>query len=111
MNQNNLQVDPALVEHWKIEGRDFLLLDCRETEEYEIVHLDGSRLIPMSEIENRLDELASFQDQSIVVYCHHGVRSLHVARWLSMQGFSAVHSMHGGIDRWAREIDPNLPRY
>ncbi len=111
MNLNDLQIDPVNVGQWRKEGREFLLLDCREQEEYEIVHLEGSRLIPMSEIASRLDELASFRDQSIVVFCHHGVRSLNVARWLSAQGFSAVHSMRGGIDRWAREIEPNLPRY
>jgi rhodanese-related sulfurtransferase len=49
--------------------------------------------------------------EHIVVYCHHGVRSMNVTSWLRQQGFEKAQSLAGGIDRWAREIDPTIPKY
>ena len=96
----------------KLERREpMLLLDCREPEEYALVKIDGAQLWPMSELSERIGELTPYRDTEVVVYCHHGVRSLHVAMWLRRQGFSRVTSMAGGIDRWAAEIVPTLPRY
>ena len=92
-------------------GTDFLLLDCREPHEYEICRLEGSTLIPMREIPDRVAELAGFQDKPIVVQCHHGVRSLRVAHWLRDQGFETAQSMQGGIEAWSLEVDPSIPRY
>lgn len=88
-----------------------LLLDCREQQEYELVRLEGARLIPMSELAERVEEIRDYQDQPIAVYCHHGVRSQRVAHWLAQQGFSDVSSLAGGIDRWSLEVQPSLPRY
>lgn len=90
---------------------EFLLLDCRETNEHEFAHISGATLIPMSELAQRADELESHRETEIVVYCHHGQRSLHVAMWLKAQGFSDAKSMTGGIDQWSHEIDPQMPRY
>lgn len=92
-------------------GHDFLLLDCREVEEHKIVNIEGAMLLPMSELGDRLDELAPYRDKQIVVHCHHGGRSLRVAHWLREQGYLQTQSMAGGIDRWAIEIDTDLPRY
>ena len=92
-------------------GDGFLLLDCRETDEHAVARIAGARLLPMSEIQARQDELASERDREIVVYCHHGGRSLQVARWLRHQGFAQARSMAGGIDRWSLEIDAAVPRY
>lgn len=94
-------------------GDDFLLLDCREPDEYQIARIDGSRLLPMSEIEERWRELreGAGGEQEIVVHCHHGGRSLHVAQWLRLRGFPRTQSMAGGIDQWSAEIDPAVPRY
>jgi rhodanese-related sulfurtransferase len=88
-----------------------VLLDCRERDEYDVVRIAGSRLMPMSEITQRVSELDGEQSSEMVVMCHHGVRSRHVAAWLRQQGFANVRSMAGGIDRWSLEIDPSLPRY
>jgi rhodanese-related sulfurtransferase len=88
-----------------------LLLDCREQDEYNQVHIGGALLLPMSELAQRVAELESHRDREIVVHCHHGGRSLRVARWLREQGFERVQSMAGGIDAWSLEIDPSLPRY
>ncbi len=65
----------------------------------------------MSEITTRLDELADARDAQLVVHCHHGGRSLKVARWLRENGFAQAQSMAGGIDQWSQEIDPSVPRY
>jgi rhodanese-related sulfurtransferase len=88
-----------------------LLLDCRERDEHALVRIDGAVLLPMSEIEARADEMAAHAGRRIVVYCHHGMRSLRVVEWLRSRGFSAAQSLAGGIDAWSTEIDPALPRY
>ena len=90
---------------------DLVLLDCREPDEHTIVNIAAARLLPMSQIEARLDELDGLREAPIVVHCHHGARSLQVARWLRAKGFAKVQSMAGGIDRWAVEIDTTLARY
>jgi rhodanese-related sulfurtransferase len=106
-----LEVDCQGVQQLRTAGQPLVLLDCREPEEYAIAKIDGSQLLPMSEIESRLSELEGQQAEPIVVYCHHGMRSAQVATWLRGQGFTGVQSMAGGIDRWSSEIDPKVPRY
>jgi rhodanese-related sulfurtransferase len=92
-------------------GDPLVLLDCRERDEYERVRLASARLVPMSELLQRVGELDQLRESEIVVYCHHGVRSRQVANWLRGQGFANVQSLAGGIDRWSQEIDATLPRY
>ena len=92
-------------------GHKFLLLDCREANEYQLVCLREAKLLPMSELMQRVGELEPNRDDEIVVHCHHGSRSLKVATWLRQQGFSRVQSLAGGIDEWATEIDQALVRY
>lgn len=87
-----------------------LLIDCREPWENEIAAIGGSRLIPMKEMPQHLEELKK-ESRPIVVYCHHGMRSFNVSNWLTGQGLSNVSSLAGGIDSWSVEIDPSLPRY
>jgi len=90
---------------------DFLLLDCREPDEHATAHIPGAKLLPMSQLAASLTELEEFRDFHIAVHCHHGGRSLRVARWLREQGFGKAQSMAGGIDQWSLEIDPTVPRY
>jgi len=92
-------------------GDRFVFLDCREPNEHRTVAIQQATLMPMSEIQNRLAELESHRGDDIVIHCHHGGRSLRVANWLRQQGFAKAQSMTGGIDQWAVEIDPSLPRY
>jgi rhodanese-related sulfurtransferase len=68
-------------------------------------------LVPMQELPERLAELEAFRPATVVVHCHHGMRSLKVARWLRDRGFSRAVSMRGGIEAWSLEIDPAVPRY
>ena len=90
-------------------GTDWVLLDVREQEEVELVQLPNSVHIPMGDIPSRLHELDP--DSVIVVYCHHGVRSLQVVHFLHQHDFEHVVSLAGGIDVWAIEIEPEMTRY
>ena len=92
-------------------GSGFLLLDCREQDEYDLVHIASAMLLPMSQLMARATELEPYKQSEIVVHCHHGGRSMQVTQWLRQQGFTKVQSMKGGIDRWATDIDPTLARY
>ena len=86
-----------------------LILDVREPWECAICSLPDARQIPMRQIPGRLQELD--KDAEIVVLCHHGVRSYQVAYYLQHQGFNKLHNLQGGIDAWARQIDPAMPKY
>ena len=108
---STLETDCNTVKSQLHSGDEFLLLDCREQDEWDFVHIEGARLLPMSQIQQRIGELDEHRELEIVVYCHHGVRSLQVAFWLQQQGFSRVRSMSGGIDAWSQTVDPRLPRY
>lgn len=88
---------------------DLLLLDVREPYEYEIARIDGSRLIPLGELERRLGELP--RSGTLVCQCHSGMRSEHAARLLKEAGFENVYNLTGGIDAWSVEIDPAVPQY
>ena len=86
-----------------------LLLDVRQDWETRLCRLENAVHIPIEEIEVRADEL-NFDDE-IVVYCHQGVRSAAVAEYLRQLGFGNVRNLTGGLDLWARTVDPAMPRY
>lgn len=88
-----------------------LLLDCREPSEAALARIDPSILVPMGDVAGRLPDLQEHEDRPLVVYCHHGVRSLQVVAYLRSQGFEDVRSLAGGIERWSLEVDPSIPRY
>ncbi|HXM38196.1 MAG TPA: molybdopterin-synthase adenylyltransferase MoeB [Gemmatimonadales bacterium] len=86
-----------------------VVLDVREPREAEIARIEGARLIPLAELPRRLSELPSRAE--IVTHCHHGLRSLKAREILTGAGFTKVRSLAGGIDAWARDVDPDVPRY
>ena len=86
------------------------LIDVREPEENAICHIEGARLIPMRSIPQHLRELDD-DGPPLIVFCHHGVRSLSVVDWLRRQGIGSCQSMAGGIDLWSLQIDTSVPRY
>jgi adenylyltransferase/sulfurtransferase len=90
-------------------GDDLVLLDVREPNEWDIVRLPGARLIPVNSVTGRAGELSTADE--IVVYCKGGVRSARAVDALRQLGFRKLWNLKGGIDAWAREIDPSLPRY
>ena len=85
------------------------LLDVREDWETKLARLDNALHIPIEEIELRTDELDPADE--IVVYCHQGVRSAAVAEYLRQRGFTNVKNLEGGLDQWARVVDPAMRRY
>ena len=86
-----------------------LLLDVREPWEWQLTHIDGSRHLPMGQIPAQVDELD--KSHPTVVICHHGVRSLQVVAFLERLGFGNLHNLQGGIDAWARSVDPAVLVY
>ena len=86
-----------------------VLLDVRENWEFEYCHLEGSIQIPMAQIPDRLVELDSKRE--IVLVCHHGIRSRQVAFYLEQHGFEQLINLDGGLERWARDVDPEMKTY
>ena len=86
-----------------------LLLDVREPWEHRMAALEGSTFIPMREIPVAAETLDPAQE--IIVICHHGIRSRHVALYLESRGFDRVINLRGGVDAWARELDTRLTTY
>jgi rhodanese-related sulfurtransferase len=105
------EVHPAEVKAALDAADDLFLLDVRRTDEWEAARLPGAVLIPLHELAGRIDELAAQQHRRVVVYCHHGVRSLRGAAILRHHGFTNAHSMAGGIDAYTLIADPTIPRY
>ena len=93
----------------RVRKPSLLLLDVREPSEADIARIAGARLIPLRELPRRLGELPVRGE--IVTHCHHGQRSLKAREILKGAGFANVRSLAGGIDAWAREVDPAVPRY
>ena len=91
-------------------GDDLFLLDVRERPEFELCHLDGAVLIPVSMIPNNLKRIPT--DRPVVVYCHHGIRSGNVISYLSSQtDLTNIYNLVGGIHAWATEIEPEMAIY
>ena len=93
-------------------GEKLRLIDVREPFEFELARINDAVLIPMRTVPGELQKLdAIADDETLIVYCHHGVRSLSVVNWLREQGVEDCQSMSGGIDQWSWEIDNAVPRY
>lgn len=105
------QIAPPELRQWLADPTTArpLLLDVREPWEFQTCRIEDSLLIPMREIPARMGELDPEADT--VVICHHGTRSMQVAYFLFRQGFSKVHNLAGGVDSWARTVDPAMPVY
>lgn len=94
---------------WREARKELVLLDVREEGEVAYAHIDEHTHIPMNLIPIRHNELPD--DLPIVVYCHHGMRSMQVAMFLEHAGFTDVYNLSGGIDAWSIHIDPSVARY
>jgi len=92
------------------QGKDFRLIDVREADEWAISRLPEAELIPLS----RFQQLATQElltDETIVLYCHHGMRSAKAQGYLKAQGYTNVINLTGGIDAWSVQVDPSVKRY
>lgn len=90
-------------------GESPVLLDVREEWEFEICNIEGSMHVPMSQVVSNMESLD--KDAETVVICHHGTRSQQVAQYLESQGFSRIANLEGGIDAWAKSVDPDMEQY
>lgn len=107
-----LETSPQEVQRRIDAGEALVLIDVREAEEFAITRIEGATLIPMRSIPASLPQLEAKADAAtLIVFCHHGVRSLNVVHWLREQGVPTCQSMAGGIDAWSAMVDPSVPRY
>ncbi len=109
--QHDWEVTPREVKRMMDSGDAPVLIDCRTEAEREIAGIEGSVHVPMAELSSRLAEIRAWEDETVVVFCHHGARSLRVTAALRESGFSDVRSMAGGIHLWSTDIDPSVPIY
>ena len=102
-------ITPAEYAERVARGEGLRLVDVREPWEFELARVEGAELLPMS----RFFKWAGSLDpaEEIVVMCHHGIRSAMVCMALARSGFTRLHNLAGGIDRWSAEVDPRVPRY
>jgi len=107
---DELEIMPREVKRLLGSG-EIVLIDCRLPEEYETARIEPCVLLPMHELLENPEELEDYRGKQMVVYCHHGVRSLRVTVALHQMGFPEVKSLAGGIDLWSQVIDTSVPRY
>ena len=88
------EITPQALKQKLDENESVLLLDVREQSEYDIVHLEEAQLIPLNTLPHHIDSLPS--DQEIVVYCHHGQRSLYAVAYLQQNGFTMQRTSSAG---------------
>jgi rhodanese-related sulfurtransferase len=103
------QISPAQLAQELESGERPVLLDVREQWEYNHCRIEGSQLMPMQTVPQRVGELDPAR--RIVCICHHGARSMQVGLFLESKGFADVVNLSGGIAAWARNVDPTMPTY
>lgn len=105
------QMHPDALAQKLAAGEPVYLLDVRQPWEHDLSRLPDSVLIPLGELPERLSEVRPPAGSTVVVYCHHGIRSLSGAAILEANGFPDAYSLAGGIEAWSTRIDPTIPRY
>ena len=91
-------------------GKDFRLIDVREADEWAFARLPEAELIPLS----KFQQLATQEltpEETIILYCHHGMRSAKAQAFLKAQAYANVINLTGGIDAWSVQVDPTVKRY
>jgi rhodanese-related sulfurtransferase len=107
----DLEIEPLEVKRRLDAGEKIRLVDVREPFEHQQANIAAAELIPMRTIPQSIESLRVNPEQLLVVFCHHGMRSLQTVQWLCSQGVENSQSMTGGIDQWSVEIDPSVGRY
>lgn len=106
-----MEISPSEAKHLIENSAAVCLVDCREPDEFAQCHIPGALLIPLSSFRTEAAAKLSDKEQTILVYCHHGMRSLKAAHYLFQLGYKDARSISGGIDLWSLQIDPSIPRY
>ncbi|MCX7762786.1 MAG: molybdopterin-synthase adenylyltransferase MoeB [Candidatus Kryptonium sp.] len=109
LREAGLEITPEELRSKLENGEDIILIDVREPHEYEINRIYGSKLIPLSKLPEKVNELD--QTREIVLYCKMGGRSARAVQFLRELGFTRVKNLAGGIDAWIEKIEPNMPKY
>ncbi len=105
----NKEISAADASNLRQNNKEAVFLDVREVSELAICRIDGALHIPMGQIPERVDALP--KEGPLVVFCHHGMRSMQVLNFLEAKGFANVLNLQGGIHAWAEAVDPSMPRY
>jgi rhodanese-related sulfurtransferase len=105
------QISPVDLRDRLQSGLPTLLLDVRNYDERDYCLIDPSEFIPLPELAGRVHELDVPEGTLVVVYCHHGVRSLSGAALLLHAGIENASSLRGGIEAWSLQVDPAVRRY
>lgn len=111
MNQPSAEIEPTALQALLASGPEPVIIDVREPWEYAQGSLPKARLVSLGELPHALLSNDLARDTPIVVFCHHGVRSLRARALLNEEGFTCVQSLQGGIDGWACQIDASVGRY
>jgi|ERR1019366_7979110 adenylyltransferase/sulfurtransferase len=106
-----LEITPRDLAQELENGHSVRLIDVRQPWENQLAKLPGNCLIPLNDLPHRASEIPPESTTIVVVYCHHGVRSMSAADYLLRLGYHNVRSLAGGIDAWSCEVDPAVPRY
>lgn len=104
-----LEIDVEAYDRMRRDGESHALVDVREGWERDICAIDGSQHIPLNQLAQRAGELPT--DRPLVIMCHHGGRSAQAMMFLRQRGFANATNLEGGIDSWARRIDPSMKVY
>ena len=105
MDKEISAVDTAFL----LKNTNAAILDVREENELSICRIEEALHIPMAEVPDRYAELP--KDAPLIVFCHHGMRSLKVVEYLEARGLENAINLTGGIHAWANEVDAEMPRY
>ncbi len=112
------EITPQQLAEWLKSRPELVVLDVREVYELPRAKLSDERVAyaPLSDLarknlEGLPEKIQADKTAPLVVICHHGSRSAQVTAWLLAQGWKAVYNLAGGIDAYARQVDPGIGRY
>ncbi len=106
---DDIQIEPKELKVKMDTGAKVLVVDVREPWEHQIASIAGATLVPLNNLPANMKLFENAEE--VVIFCHHGMRSLNAAAWLRSQGVDGARSLTGGIERWSTEIDPRVPKY
>lgn len=106
---SDIQIAPNELKQKLDAGEKPLIVDVREPWEAQICAIEGAKLVPLNTVAANLQAFEGAEE--VIIYCHHGMRSLNAAAYLRRQGIDGARSLTGGIERWATEIEPGMAHY
>lgn len=109
LDGNPAEIDVEALAGMRRSARPHRILDVREPWEVAVCSFADSLSIPMAQLPASLARVP--REEDLIVVCHYGIRSLRVMAWLRENGFHRATSLQGGIDAWARRIDPSMATY